>query len=243
MNCDGCGKSLEGDRWAKCMLCSDCHFKKHGGELPEQIRKLVGDAALAIDDHDQHIHGGLNSYEECRVCLDMAWTTFCQLRAMLAMGDTWTYFQRISTGRVGSETPKKQFPYSCPRCGGSSNSCGPAYERKGAPPDAPMGQYNERYDKLIYTQGSCGRHTWRTSPEGATIVMEYAPEPPTPPEPRTLFDEWADLNEVMAPSRSRFDVLRERMPLCKTKKEVKDLLVQEQFDTRYPLIPEKFPDV
>lgn len=57
-----------------------------------------------------------------------------------------------------------------------------------------------------------------------------------------LFDAWSTLNQVMCDYRSRFDVLRDELPKCRTKKEARDLLVQEQFDTRYPLLPDWLPE-
>lgn len=57
-----------------------------------------------------------------------------------------------------------------------------------------------------------------------------------------LFDVWSTLNQVMCDQRSRFDVLREELPKCRTKAEAKALLAKEQFDTRYPLLPEWLPD-
>lgn len=53
----------------------------------------------------------------------------------------------------------------------------------------------------------------------------------------TLFDKWAELNDVVGSYRSRFDVLREEMPKCQTRQEVINLLLSEGFYSRYPDLP------
>lgn len=60
---------------------------------------------------------------------------------------------------------------------------------------------------------------------------------------RNLFDEWSALNRVMCDYRSRFDVLREGLPKCKSRTEAVALLRQEQYAERYPLLPEWLPEV
>jgi hypothetical protein len=59
--------------------------------------------------------------------------------------------------------------------------------------------------------------------------------------PANLFDVWSSMNEVMCDFRSRFDVLRERLPMCTSLSQARALLAQEQFDRRYPLLPESLP--
>jgi hypothetical protein len=53
-----------------------------------------------------------------------------------------------------------------------------------------------------------------------------------------LFEEWVDLNQVICAYRSRFDVMREDLPKCRTREEAERLLKQEEYDVRYPLLPE-----
>ena len=57
-----------------------------------------------------------------------------------------------------------------------------------------------------------------------------------------VFSEWSALNQVICNWRSRFDVLREELPKCKTKAEVKTWLDREGFGERYPILPESLPD-
>jgi len=57
-----------------------------------------------------------------------------------------------------------------------------------------------------------------------------------------LFDEWADLNDVMSSWRSRFDVLREEFPNCRTKQDAQRLLSAESYSERFPLLPSWLPD-
>ena len=115
---------------------------------------------------------------------------------------------------------------TCPKCGAPSNSCGVKGRRGPDGRDEYLGES---------AHGSCG-HTWEIDAAGNLTVL---PDPPPYiPEPRIpVFDDWADLNQVMCPGRSRFDVLREELPKCKTKEEVRRWLVREDFDRRYPLIP------
>jgi hypothetical protein len=54
-----------------------------------------------------------------------------------------------------------------------------------------------------------------------------------------LFKEWAKLNGVISPDRSRFDVLREELPKCSTLAEARALLRYEGFGERYPLLPDR----
>ena len=56
--------------------------------------------------------------------------------------------------------------------------------------------------------------------------------------PATLFDEWTALNQVICPWRSRFDILREKLPGCKTIDDARDWIALEGFGIRYPLLPE-----
>jgi hypothetical protein len=53
-----------------------------------------------------------------------------------------------------------------------------------------------------------------------------------------IFDEWSALNDVPFDWRSRFDILREKMPKCKSKEEVVDLLKKEHFYSRYSIVPD-----
>lgn len=53
-----------------------------------------------------------------------------------------------------------------------------------------------------------------------------------------LFDEWVELNQVIASYDSRFDILREQLPKCKTKKEAEDLLEREELLYTYPVLPD-----
>lgn len=60
---------------------------------------------------------------------------------------------------------------------------------------------------------------------------------------KNLFDEWSALNHVGCDYRSRFDVLREELPKCRTRADAEALLRQEQYSTRYPLLPDWLPEV
>lgn len=53
-----------------------------------------------------------------------------------------------------------------------------------------------------------------------------------------LFDEWAELNQVVSPDRSRFDALRKGFPLCRTRAEAEHLLYEEGYLGRYPDLPD-----
>ncbi len=55
---------------------------------------------------------------------------------------------------------------------------------------------------------------------------------------RTLFQDWVDLNDVIAPWRSRFDDLREMLNVCETRKEAEQALEEEGYADRYPKLPE-----
>lgn len=57
-----------------------------------------------------------------------------------------------------------------------------------------------------------------------------------------LFTAWSTLNQVISDGRSRFDFLREKLPDCRTKAEARKLLEQEQYSTRYPLLPDWLPE-
>jgi hypothetical protein len=57
-----------------------------------------------------------------------------------------------------------------------------------------------------------------------------------------LFNAWSTLNQVISDGRSRFDVLREELPKCRTKSEAKALLSRELFSKRYPFLPDWLPD-
>lgn len=57
-----------------------------------------------------------------------------------------------------------------------------------------------------------------------------------------LFTAWSTLNQVISDDRSRFDVLREELPKCRTKVQARGLLVQEQYGSRYPLLPDWLPE-
>lgn len=54
----------------------------------------------------------------------------------------------------------------------------------------------------------------------------------------SIFNKWADLNMVMGSGRSRFDILQEKLDKCTTKKEASKALVEEGYNTQYPLLPE-----
>lgn len=97
--------------------------------------------------------------------------------------------------------------------------------------------------EFLYVQSSDGQHSWQVYPSGEVKVLESAPVTPSPPRtPIPVFDEWSSLNQIIADFRSRFDVLREELPKCKTKAEVKMWLEIEGFATRYPILPESLPD-
>ena len=53
-----------------------------------------------------------------------------------------------------------------------------------------------------------------------------------------LFEDWSMLNCVICNWRSRFDGLRDGLPKCTTLEEARNLLVREEFNKRYPLLPE-----
>lgn len=53
----------------------------------------------------------------------------------------------------------------------------------------------------------------------------------------SLFDEWASLNKIIAPWRSRFDYLREHLWECGTEEEIRDMIAAEGFLSRYPTLP------
>lgn len=53
-----------------------------------------------------------------------------------------------------------------------------------------------------------------------------------------LFDVWAELNGIISPDRSRFDVLREALPQCQTRQAAEELIAAEGFLTRYPVLPD-----
>lgn len=57
-----------------------------------------------------------------------------------------------------------------------------------------------------------------------------------------IFDEWVDLNGVICPWRYRFEVVREKLNKCVTRQEAERALKEEQYDTRYPILPERLED-
>ncbi len=57
-----------------------------------------------------------------------------------------------------------------------------------------------------------------------------------------LFDDWSSLNGVIADFRSRFDVLRDELPKCKSRQDAEVLLKSEGFFERYPVLPEWLPN-
>lgn len=90
---------------------------------------------------------------------------------------------------------------------------------------------------------------------GVTLVtsVTYTLPPPPPPEPwidpydpaeaaalkGKLFEAWSYENQVMCDYRSRFDALRKAFAKKGiTRKEAEKILRQEQYDERYPLLPE-----
>lgn len=115
---------------------------------------------------------------------------------------------------------------TCPKCGAASTSCAVRGSRGADGVDTFLGES---------AHGSCG-HVWEMDADGKlTVLPDPAPYVPLPRIP--VFDEWAELNHIMCPSRSRFDVLREELPKCKTQAEVRSWLVREEFDRRYPILP------
>lgn len=60
-------------------------------------------------------------------------------------------------------------------------------------------------------------------------------------EQRNLFGAWSAENDVMCDWRSRFDVLRDEFPKCKTREEAEELLGREGFLSRYPKLPDWLP--
>lgn len=101
------------------------------------------------------------------------------------------------------------------------------------------------YSEAKGSRSSCVQgHTWEISPTGMVTLL---PDPPPCVIPERIripvFDEWVDINQIMCPDRSRFDVLREELPKCKTKAEVRTWLRREDFDRRYPLIPDSLSEV
>lgn len=62
-----------------------------------------------------------------------------------------------------------------------------------------------------------------------------------PNEGRDLFTDWAELNFVICPWRSRFDDLRTLLSGCRTQEAAADVLVEQGFDRRYPLLPDWLP--
>lgn len=61
--------------------------------------------------------------------------------------------------------------------------------------------------------------------------------------PTTIFDTWVDMNKIICPGRARFDAIREEMCAATSIEEVRLALVGSGFATRYPLLPEKMPEV
>lgn len=138
---------------------------------------------------------------------------------------------------MNNELVKKPRPFlECPKCGAPFSHGGP-FGRAGVRDGVP---YNEDLGSRMTCQN---QHTWEVSKDGVVTVLPDPP--PTPPYVRTpipVFDEWSNLNQIMADFRSRFDVLREEMPKCKTKSEVRTWLQREGFGSRYPILPESLPD-
>lgn len=58
-----------------------------------------------------------------------------------------------------------------------------------------------------------------------------------------LFDEWARINYVICPWRSRFDDVRALFAVCRTREAAMDVLAEQGFDRRYPMLPEWLPSV
>jgi hypothetical protein len=67
----------------------------------------------------------------------------------------------------------------------------------------------------------------------AVVIPEEAKVPD-----RNLFDEWANLNQIISPDRSRFDVMKSELPKCTTRAEAMALLFAEGYAERYPLLPD-----
>ena len=82
------------------------------------------------------------------------------------------------------------------------------------------------------------------APHGTTICVDrrnWIEEPPTADEyvqGGDLFEQWSRLNQIVGSFRCRFDRLREELPKCKTRQGATQLLDDEQFGQRYPLLPD-----
>src|SRR4029077_2622390 len=131
MKCTDCGKSLDAEKWGAYQRCYECHWK-HEKELPEGLWRTIRKMALAVDLHAGRNHD-LEPGKECAQCLNQVWNTFCQLRGILAMGDTWTYFQRVT---APSDKDASKTALTCPKCGVFMRSGGPAYRRTVPPQEA-----------------------------------------------------------------------------------------------------------
>lgn len=124
--------------------------------------------------------------------------------------------------------------FTCPRCGAPSTHSG-VMGRRSIVDGRPVDEF------LGYRYGHNG-HEWEVSPAGELTVLPDPPPSPPPPPPVPVFDEWSRLNQIMCDGRSRFDVLREELPKCKTKAEVRRWIGIEGFGQRYPILPESLPD-
>lgn len=75
------------------------------------------------------------------------------------------------------------------------------------------------------------------------LLPDLVKAPMEAPPLESLFKAWVRLNGIIASDRSRFDVLREKLDLCHSEDEARQLIRDEEFGDRYPLMPEnwKYP--
>jgi hypothetical protein len=122
--------------------------------------------------------------------------------------------------------------YKCHSCGQESGNrdalgfTGNMWTGCAAYPDGDPRRYIPQ--PVIYWGSQCAR----CAADSKTAALC-----PQKHRPATLFDRWSELNSVGCDGRSRFDVLRERLPRCRTIREARELLRAESFDARYPLLP------
>lgn len=121
----------------------------------------------------------------------------------------------------------------CPKCQGRPTSGG-TFGQAGTNPDGTT------FSVELGTRYQCKEnHRWEFDLDGKLTVL---PDPELTPEfvqeRVPVFDEWSSLNGIICDGRSRFDVLREELPKCKTKREVLMWLRREEFDRRYPILPD-----
>jgi hypothetical protein len=131
----------------------------------------------------------------------------------------------------------KMSDFSCPRCQSASIMGGP-FGQSGVRDDGTP------FSVSLGTRFQCpSNHVWEFDLKGnLTVLPDPPPHVPYVRTPIPVFDEWADLNQIMCPDRSRFDVLLEELPKCRTKAEVRTWIQREGFGSRYPILPESLPD-